>query len=76
MDISKEYVLMCSKTTEIQSLPVFKDLHIGQSLNAGDFYYDKSLNNIEVISFGEITHENIVWLPSQSQLQSLLNRSI
>jgi len=62
MDTSEKYIRMCSLAKEIQEKWVFQ---------AGDFVYNPSLENVEVLLSQGDNSVNYVWLPRQDQLQEI-----
>jgi len=62
MDISEKYIRMCSLAKEIQRKWVFQ---------SGDFVYNPSLEEVEVLLYPGNNSINYVWLPRQDQLQEV-----
>lgn len=62
MDISEKYIRMCSFAKEIQRKWVFQ---------SGDFVYNPSLEEVEVLLYPGNNSINYVWLPRQDQLQEV-----
>ena len=70
MDISKEYIKMCEKAVEIQSIWNIK----GRSF--GDFFSNAySITQVFSPNTFSLTHEPIYWLPRQDQLQEMVDLS-
>jgi len=62
MDTSEKYIRMCSSAKETQEKWVFQ---------TGDFVYDPSLGNVEVLLSQGDNSVSYVWLPRQDQLQEI-----
>lgn len=78
MDTSKEYILMCSKADEIQTLRSWSILTESYNLQPNDFYfgYHPEVGYDDVIyeSLPTFRERNIkYWLPRQDQLQDLVS---
>jgi hypothetical protein len=68
MDTSKEYILMCEKTKEIQRQFPFEC--VGERPN---FFFDTELEEIfSAYTPAKVTQHISIWLPYQDQLQDML----
>ena len=81
MDISKDYILMCSKATEIQNMRSWTILTESYNLESNDFYFGfhPLTEQDEVIyeSLSTFRQHNIkAWIPRQDQLQDMVKGKV